>query len=152
QERPLADSWATIAPITAQLASSASTGAMSQAPSISRRSESVEIGGGYRRMQRLGKGAFAEVYRGLAPGGVDVAIKRISQPIEREESQRELDALALIKQLRHPFLLATHTYRINDDDGHLYIVMELADGSLRDRLKQCREAGHKGIPVAELMT
>src|SRR5262249_29712363 len=32
------------------------------------------------------------------------------------------------------------------------IVMELADGSLRDRLKECQAAGQTGIPVPDLLT
>ena len=36
-------------------------------------------------------------------------------------------------------------------NGKLEIVMELADGSLRDRLKDCAKAGLTGIPVSELI-
>src|SRR5262249_50871625 len=92
-------------------------------------------------------GAFAEVYRGTAPGGIPVAIKKIVHPIDRDEAKRELQSLELIKRLKHPFLLATHAFRLSSD--RLYIVMELADGSLRDRLRGCPPGA--GVPPAELI-
>ena len=60
------------------------------------------------------------------------------------------DGRDLIKLLRHPFLLQTQAY--SQEDDRLFIVMELADKSLRDRLKECRAAGLQGIPVTELLT
>jgi serine/threonine protein kinase len=105
----------------------------------------LPIGGGYRLAERLGRGTFGEVWRAQAPGGVEVAIKLIFRPIDHEEAQRELDSLNLIKNLNHPFLIQTHAFWSLED--RLMIVMELADGSLRDRLKAC--AG--GIPADELL-
>jgi serine/threonine protein kinase len=104
---------------------------------------------GYKTGELLGQGSFAEVFRGEAPGGIPVAIKRISKPIDRKEAQRELQSLELIKKLRHPFLLATHSFWMAGD--RLYIVMELADGTLRDRLRQCHKEGLPGIPLDELV-
>src|SRR5262249_15581748 len=37
------------------------------------------------------------------------------------------------------------------EPDRLIIVMELADGNLRDRATECRQAGLTGIPVAELL-
>jgi hypothetical protein len=109
----------------------------------------LPITGGYRPIRRIGSGSFGEVWRAQAPGGVDVAIKIIFRPLDHEEAQRELQSLELIKQLRHPYLMATHSYWPLED--RLLVVMELADGSLRDRLKECRAAGMPGIPPAELL-
>src|SRR5215468_8594767 len=55
---------------------------------------------GYVVRERIGQGAFAEVYRGTAPGGIPVAIKKIIQPIDRDEAKRELKSLELIKRLK----------------------------------------------------
>lgn len=104
---------------------------------------------GYQLLERIGRGAYGDVYRALAPGGVVVAIKRIFRSMDDESSQRELKALERIRELRHPFLLQTHSFRAFDD--RLLIVMELADGSLEDRLKECRKAGLPGIPADELL-
>jgi hypothetical protein len=106
--------------------------------------------GDYKLVKRIGTGGFGEVWRAEAPGGVEVAIKIIFRPLDHEEAQRELQSLELVKQLRHPFLLQTQAFYQHEDK--LRIVMELADGSLRDRLKECRKDGLTGIPLAELLT
>lgn len=106
--------------------------------------------GGYEFIQRLGVGGFGEVWKARSRGGIEVAIKVVLRPLEHEEAQRELKAMELIKLLRHPFLLQTHDFF--PERERLYIVMELADGSLRDRLKECHKAGLGGIPRAELVT
>lgn len=104
--------------------------------------------GDYKMLQRLGRGSFAEVWQGVAPGGFPVAIKRIMRPLEDDEAQRELESLKRVSQLRHPFLLQTHTSFMVDN--HLWVVMELADGTLRDRQKACAKTGGL-IPLPELM-
>lgn len=106
--------------------------------------------GEYKLLKRIGSGGFGEVWRAEAPGGVPAAVKIVFRPLDDQEAQRELQALELIKRLRHPFLLLTQAFYSQED--RLRIVMELADGSLRDRLKECRQAGLSGIPLAELLT
>jgi serine/threonine protein kinase len=113
--------------------------------------ELVLTGGkGYEKLERLGVGEFGEVWRARAPGGVEVAIKIISRSVDHEASRRELKALDKLRRLRHPFLLQTHQYQPEKD--HLVIVMELADGSLHDRFKECKAKGLDGVPVEELVT
>src|SRR5262249_24055935 len=38
------------------------------------------------------------------------------------------------------------------DDNQLFVVMELADCTLRDRMKHCQQKGMPGIPLGELLT
>jgi serine/threonine protein kinase len=104
--------------------------------------------GGYRLQQRLGAGAYGEVWRAEAPGGVEVAVKLIPRTSCPDEAHRELNALQLIKRLRHPFLLALQGFFAHDD--RLIIILDLADQSLRQRLDECRRAGQTGIPAREL--
>jgi serine/threonine protein kinase/uncharacterized caspase-like protein len=111
--------------------------------------EGLDIGNGYRLVKRLGTGGFGEVWRATSHGGILVAVKIGFRTLDHEEAQRELQALELIRELRHPYLLPTHAFWTYH--GRLHIAMELADGSLRDRLKQCREQGLTGIPVPELL-
>ena len=119
-------------------------------PSGPKLSQPLEGSQGYQFLERIGKGQFGEVYRALAPGGVVVAIKRIFRSLNDESSQtRELKALHKLRELRHPFLLQIHNFQAFED--RLLIVMELADGSLEDRLKECQAAGRSGIPVEELL-
>jgi serine/threonine protein kinase/formylglycine-generating enzyme required for sulfatase activity len=109
----------------------------------------LPVGGGYKMVRRIGSGSFGEVWRAEAPGGIEVAVKIIHRPLDHEAAQRELQSLELIKRLRHPYLVSTTAYWSLED--RLVIVMELADQSLRDRMKDCRASGMIGIAPKELM-
>ena len=99
---------------------------------------------------KCSEGQFGEVWRAKAPGGVEVAVKVIAQPSERETARREPQALELVKNLRHPTLMATLAFW--EHQQKVYIVVELADGTLRDRMKACKAEGKEGIPPEELVT
>jgi len=102
---------------------------------------------GYKIHERLGSGHFGEVWRAEAPGGVAVAIKTI--PIRKQLAKHELSALELIKSLRHTFLIQLQAFWCTE--SQLYIVMELADGSLEDMLRQRQARGETGISHEELL-
>ncbi len=110
----------------------------------------LSVVGGYKFIKRIGSGSFGEVWLAEAPGGIRAAVKMILRPLDQEEAQRELQSLETIKNLQHPFLLSTQAYWPLED--RLYIVMELAEGSIRDRVKQCRTAGQPGLPLPEMLT
>src|SRR5262249_33816819 len=106
-------------------------------------------GGDYKLIKQIGCGGFAEVWQAESPGGFPVAIKRVLRPLDHAEAQIELRSLGEIKQLSHPYLLQTRDYDLIDN--RLYVVMDLADSTLTDRLQQCRAAGEPGIPLHELL-
>jgi formylglycine-generating enzyme required for sulfatase activity/serine/threonine protein kinase len=110
--------------------------------------EILTVGGGYRLLNRVGRGAFGEVWRAAAPGGVDVAVKLISRTVKPDEARREMEALEIIKQLRHQHLLGMQAFYALPD--RLIIILELADESLRGRLRACEQSGH-GLPPDELL-
>jgi serine/threonine protein kinase len=118
-------------------------------PMENQASEILLGGQGYELLERIGKGEYGEVFRALAPGGIPVAVKRLFRPVEDVLSQKELKVLERIRELRHPYLLQMHNFQAIDQ--RLTIVMELADGSLKDRDQECRAAGLPGIPVEELL-
>lgn len=104
---------------------------------------------GYEKLEMIGEGHFADVWRATAPGGVEVAIKVVRHPVDRDAAQRELGALEIVKNLRHPCLLSCFQFWLQD--RKLHIAMELADGSLRNRLKICKKQGLPGVPRDELL-
>jgi hypothetical protein len=109
----------------------------------------LQVGGGYRLLERLNRGSFGEVWRAEAPGGVEVALKLIFGTVEEKQARRELAALDLIKRLRHPYLLAIHAYFQQAE--RLVVVTELADGSLRDHDQERRRACEPGLPLGDLL-
>jgi formylglycine-generating enzyme required for sulfatase activity len=112
--------------------------------------DALTVGNGYKLLQRIGNGQFGEVWRAEAPGRIPAAVKVLFRSLDHEDAQRELQALELIRCLNHPFLVKTQAFWTQND--RLYIAMDLADRSLRDRLKECRQSKQHGIPTAELLT
>jgi serine/threonine protein kinase len=104
--------------------------------------------GAYRLDRRIKAGAFGEVWSALAPGGIRAAIKVYYRPIS--EDAPELKALHLIKNLNHPYLLKIHAWWV--EEARLHVAMELADGSLRGRLRKGRSKGSTALPLAALLT
>ncbi len=108
---------------------------------------------GYLLVSPLGRGGFGEVWKCEAPGGLHKAIKFVSSDSEDgrggERFSQELAAFEQIKAIRHPFLLTLE--RVEQIDGELIMVMELADRQLQDRFRECRACGLPGIPRDELL-
>ncbi len=104
---------------------------------------------GYKTTELLGRGGYGEVWKTIAPGGIPKAVKIIYGDADPLQAETELRALARIKDVRHPLLLSIE--RIEMCDGNLVIVTELADGSLKDRFSQLRQAQSVGVPQAELL-
>jgi serine/threonine protein kinase len=109
----------------------------------------LRVVNGHILEKMIGRGGFGEVWRAVAPGGFPCAIKIITRPTDHEERIREERALNVIKQLNHHFLIKTIASYSEQDQ--LYIVMDLADSSLRERLKQCKAEKKNGVPFEDLL-
>ncbi len=97
----------------------------------------LPFGGGYTLLDRLGSGSYGEVWRARsAGGGFEAAIKIIFRSGD-EDIEREVNALEVIRDLHHPYLLQTTAFWFAG--RRLYIVMELADGTLGRELKRARK-------------
>ncbi|HVX63686.1 MAG TPA: tubulin-like doman-containing protein, partial [Pirellulales bacterium] len=111
--------------------------------------ENAEPIPGYLLKERIGVGGYGEVWKVSAPGGLTKAIKFVYGRMDDERAARELKALGRIKEVRHPFLLSLERFDVLD--GQLMVVTELADMSLMDRFRQCKDEGLPGIPRGELL-
>ncbi|MCS7271322.1 MAG: hypothetical protein NZ703_09570, partial [Gemmataceae bacterium] len=69
--------------------------------------------------------------------------------LEDRRAQQELKALERVKQVRHPFLLSIE--QIQEIDGELIIVMELADQNLHECFLGYQQRGLPGIPREKLL-
>ncbi len=102
---------------------------------------------GYRLVRFLGHGGFGIVWEAEAPGGIRVALKFIR--LDHPGAERELRALELIRNIRHPHLLDIQfAVRLGD---YFVLAMPLCDQSLKDRLREIQAEGWTGFPPGELL-
>ena len=102
----------------------------------------------YQLIEKIGAGAFGEVWRTTAPGGIEVALKFI--PLDSaERAETELRSVEVMRSIRHPNLVsllgAWHK------DNWLILAMELCDCSLQDRLAEVLSQ-QTLMPVDELFS
>lgn len=109
--------------------------------------------GNYRVFETLGQGGMAKVYKAHQETlGRDVAIKVLPPWYAADRSFVERFNLEarLVARLSHPNIVTVHD--ANEQNGHLYIVMQLVDGgTLKDRLDQIQKEG-RVMAIDEVVT
>jgi serine/threonine protein kinase len=114
----------------------------------------------------LGRGGYGEVWEAGGPGGVRCALKVVRDLQGR--GKHEFAVLDKIRELDHPCLVQLRGYWLLAPDGTripshkvgltgvpnpsaVVISTDLAEKNLLDRLKECKQDGHPGIPPEELV-
>lgn len=98
------------------------------------------VGGRWRLTDRLGQGAFGQVYRAVDESNVglgEAAIKVMHPSTSPRERANFHDEIRKIVLMRHPNLVAyldSGEYLDPDGSAHLYLVTELCQYSLADYL------------------
>ena len=105
--------------------------------------QEVRCLGRFQALERVGAGGFGEVWRAVAPGGLLIALKFLA--VDEVSSERELRSLQMLQKVRDGHLLALSG--VWSIPGYHVLAMELADGTLMDRLKQCLAEKRSRLPT-----
>ncbi|MGE0756249.1 MAG: serine/threonine-protein kinase, partial [Pirellulaceae bacterium] len=73
---------------------------------------------GYQLQSFLGRGGFGEVWKAIGPGGVPSAVK-IIHDLDRKHGGKELRALRLLRDIRHPNLVPLIAYWLKTKEGEI---------------------------------
>jgi len=94
-----------------------------------------DLMGTYRLVEPLGKGGMATVYRGRhLLTDQEVAIKILSPELatQSDVKARFIEEARTLARLEHPNIVTL--YNLLEGEGHLYLVMQLAEGEALDTL------------------
>jgi len=91
---------------------------------------------GFEDLTQIGKGGFSTVYRALQPSaGRHVAVKVLSAQLDDDDTRRfERECQALGSLTGHPGICTLYSFGRTDED-HPFLVLELCNGSLGDRIR-----------------
>jgi serine/threonine protein kinase len=105
---------------------------------------------GYRLEANLGQGGFGTVWSAKAPDGVDVALKFVDcQGKPGSVVAQEIRMMRRLQNLRHPNFIRLHD--VCASPPYIIIIMERADGSLRDLHTIYRQETGRNIPADYLL-
>ncbi len=108
----------------------------------------------YRFMEPIGAGSSGEIWRvelwrSGKPLGIHRAVKVSYFPSDSEQAQRELAVLSRLRDHNSNSIVTIHEYGVFGN--RLYLVMELATGTLFDRIREYTSKGST-FQLDELLT
>lgn len=113
----------------------------------------LEIGSqpipGHRLTQRLGSGAFGEVWEAHDPEGKLVALKFMDCRTAPSLISSEIRFLRGISELNHPHFI--HMHGVHATAHHIVLSMERADGNLENLRQVYLEETGKNVPIDHLL-
>ncbi|PJF38189.1 MAG: protein kinase, partial [Phototrophicales bacterium] len=101
----------------------------------------------YRIHERIGEGAFGEVYRATHKLlDREVAIKFIKSDLSDKTKQRFLQEARAVARLNHPHILQVYDFDALDDERYFMAMEYLPDGDLESLIEKRRIEG-KGFSL-----
>jgi serine/threonine protein kinase len=105
---------------------------------------------GYRLGEKLGSGGFGEVWAATGPDGKAVALKFIDcQGKPGSAIAQEIRMMRSLKDLKHPNFIRLHG--VCASSPYIIIIMERADGSLKDLQNAYLEETGRNIPAEHVL-
>ena len=95
----------------------------------------------------IGQGGFGQVWRGKNETLKTIAIKIL--PKDKGSTEIEKTTLAWLQAMDHPNLLKI--FELKETDTFLFVLMELADGTLFDSFTAAKKSGASHLPFSELL-
>ena len=108
---------------------------------------------GYILLEPIGQGSFGEVWSALAPGMVKVTLKFLPRNtlVSSFNSQKELEALRIIKNINHVNLVPLSAIWEDARPDYIIYQMSISEQNLQDVLTRYQAEGKKGIPASQLI-
>ena len=95
----------------------------------------------------IGQGGFGQVWRGKNETLKTLAIKIL--PKDKGSTEIEKTTLAWLQAMDHPNLLKI--FELKETDTFLFVLMELADGTLFDSFTAAKKSGASHLPFSDLL-
>ena len=95
----------------------------------------------------IGQGGFGQVWRGKNETLKTIAIKIL--PKDKGSTEIEKTTLAWLQAMDHPNLLKI--FELKETDTFLFVLMELADGTLFDSFTAAKKSGASHLPFSDLL-